>query len=457
MTRTSQYESEIVELVNALQVQASVKRDQLLSEFPELAPINEAVPGGRRIVEASPDERTQIRFEQSSEVTVVARNLERALREFLKGTGEYQQLNEKLGSIAEKRNSLLLALGELLYQLAREVAVGQDSSNLAWDLSNLVSRETFEYRMIRTLFGVLPETNIIWESEAVVVEIRQPNEQEIMHRYAFRGYGPAQIYVAEPTCTLIVRASIPLGMNIRLYEWADKATACMQLYRSFPLQHCANWIEGPNLAVIKSVGWGPEQLWAESLVLSESDVEPLQAVISRLLPIAGILSEQNNPLGQAFSGYCDLGKHQWHAVEGVVSTMRALEALLLTKAEDEGITKALSHRCSLIADVLGFDYSRVRECVRKGYAIRSRYVHGDGIHYEKLASFKEASNEVFGVHGFGDFLRRVLVLCLLLQPDGKKSQLIERMQNAMVNVQARRDLDELIRDRAAGIEYLIYA
>lgn len=305
-----------------------------------------------------------------------------------------------------------------------------------------------------TYFGIEPEAPFVWDHSSCRVEIRKPTGAELERRYKNWGYARSDLLNAEPTATIVVTVACPENRNQPLYESLDRLIASLTLLRGWKLWQCAQWFEYDSLVMQEgSLIHGPKmergmRPSVQPLPANAHDVlsADLNAVFEKVKP----LIEPSGWMRTCLDSYKDAIGVNRHSYEPISDHMRCLEALLLSGGEDEGITKSLKQRTALIADLLGLDFTLVRECIGLAYSIRSKYVHGDGLDHEKSEKLQKLAAPVGGI---SEISRKLLLIVAMLQYKDKK-EMRTHLLDSMACLQKHQDLAERIRTQKDSVSCL---
>lgn len=136
----------------------------------------------------------------------------------------------------------------------------------------------------------------------------------------------------------------------------------------------------------------------------------------------------------------------------ITECVRSMEMLLL-KSDREGISHILCGRIALIADLAGLDAERVFKAMKSAYNIRSKHIHGDQPTEKERKSALKAFEEIGGVLGLYDVMRRCLLFAtLLLRP---KDEFLALLRSATYSSKGRREIESEFEAKCAHLQSMI--
>jgi hypothetical protein len=177
-----------------------------------------------------------------------------------------------------------------------------------------------------------------------------------------------------------------------------------------------------------------------SYTLSSSDVPALETFLEDIVPLLPDPFEPDKgmtPSKIALTRYTDALFHGGPPERIITSAITALEALFLDGTTE--LTHRLAQRVAVFLRVLGTqpDAQRTYDDVKKGYTIRSQFVHGGSL---KVQDRPQAASSA-------PVLLQYARACLLafFQMTTPKSEILERIDRAMIDPTAVEELEELLR------------
>ncbi|MFC4436994.1 MULTISPECIES: HEPN domain-containing protein [Natrialbaceae] len=122
----------------------------------------------------------------------------------------------------------------------------------------------------------------------------------------------------------------------------------------------------------------------------------------------------------------------------IASTIMSLEALYLKENEKGELSERLAQRTGMLLSCLDYQPMEVYSKIKKGYSVRSSYVHGTKTtdNFSDKLSIRTAS-----------FARKSMIMFLQMKSEYEKEELISKLDNAIMSPNARQqfeeDLDEI--------------
>lgn len=164
--------------------------------------------------------------------------------------------------------------------------------------------------------------------------------------------------------------------------------------------------------------------------------ERIKPLVSKEL----ISQEGENFLTIAHNRYEDAVTGQGPAEARLLSAIMCLEALYLREKERGELSERLAQRVAVSLNFFGFESVKVRNKIKRGYGIRSSYVHGSKIKKEKRKRIQDLARNV------AEYARISLLLHLQLREKLRKEKLISKLDNSLLNEKSRERLGETIKE-----------
>ena len=177
--------------------------------------------------------------------------------------------------------------------------------------------------------------------------------------------------------------------------------------------------------------------------IREEEIDTLNTFAEKIKGILDTISQQAYLKGShielAFHRYKDALLRSKASVNRMVSAVSALEALLGEPSGD--ITYKISTRTSVLLTFFGFHPIDTFSKLKLAYDIRSRLLHGEPLDDKHLEFSKQHIHEIL------EFTRICLLISLQLKELLKKKILIQKIDHSLVDISARKDLEELIKGK----------
>ncbi len=221
-----------------------------------------------------------------------------------------------------------------------------------------------------------------------------------------------------------------------IYDELEKLIIILQLYRL------------GSVSVIKTI-WRPKSLIIYGGVcnsshrggtptytypLTKRDLDSLPEFVNRISPL--LPTDENgrplssDPYGIAILRYRDaLLKPE--AIENKIAYgIMGLEALYLKAEEREELSHRLAQRVAKILGVFGEQPIRTYALIKKGYELRSAFVHGSSLQPGDRQKLKNLLDNIL------EYLRKSILIFLQLKKDKEKDDFISMVDNSLLDEKA---------------------
>ncbi len=170
--------------------------------------------------------------------------------------------------------------------------------------------------------------------------------------------------------------------NVEVDEEADSILGCLRLFKLGSIFSAQT--EAVPLTFVREVQQAHAPICPFAAVytyrIGGEDIPNLATLITNTQPVLPKMvfqkaSELNNPIAIALERFNDALKEQ-QVIRRITSAIMCLEALYLKEIEFDELKHRLSQRTSAILLLAGLNPLKTREDLKRGYTIRSKFVHG---------------------------------------------------------------------------------
>jgi len=334
------------------------------------------------------------------------------------------------------------------------------TQTLIWKAPENLPDETL-IDTISTFVNDLENGSLDWKLEVWLDGIwLEDEEYDIYEGLKIRRFKPSDLEVAIP----IYMALYPMpGSSFR-----DTSSAILELvYRAREAVECQNEIEKivnclrlyklgsvfpvKTQAAPKSIlraggtSW-PGQRFALTYKypISKDDIPQLGEFISKikgLLPTEPLsaLPKVIDPVNIALQRYNDALLKPESTESRITSAITCFEALYLKAEERMELSHRLSQRAAALLGLFNLVPLEIYNNLNRAYDIRSTFIHGSSIELEKYKDIAELAEKTL------DYARVSLLIFLQLKSLTDKDNLINKIDNSLLDTNARSKLEELVK------------
>lgn len=263
--------------------------------------------------------------------------------------------------------------------------------------------------------------------------IRPPNPEDLKNIERGPGVGRRHLRVPDS----IVEKEIRVSGQPEIQEWLESFISTVRLFEVCSADK--RKVEYENEGVLSRLSGSQSNLdrinHKHKINLETEDADSL----SRFIDLAkGQIDEKVREKEEedyfkiSFERYERAISKSESGEESLLSSMMSLESLLLKEEERNELSDRLSKRTAILMSLLGKNPNEVYSKIKRGYKIRSSYVHGS-----KIENPKEPENLEKDVL---DFNRRAILVFIQMSDEMTKEDFISKLDNALLNEKARSDL-----------------
>jgi len=233
-------------------------------------------------------------------------------------------------------------------------------------------------------------------------------------------------------CASIIEISKKFDNQNKIEEYINKIVQALRLYNLGAIQ-IKRGEYTPN-SILTRFGM-PFSLDTHShfnYEITQKESEGLKQFIDYLMDF---LPERNwqrknhnlNPIFIGIDRYCEAITKPLTIENKIMTTITALEALLLKGNERSELSHKLSQRVSYLSRYFKDPPIKVYNTMKRAYEIRSTYIHGSMLSPEERKDLTKVQNQVLTA------LRRTLLIFIGLSKNIDKDDIISKIDNAIID------------------------
>ncbi len=263
------------------------------------------------------------------------------------------------------------------------------------------------------------------------------------------GWFPLQTALA-PTAILEIRVKV--RRFIELQATLDQLMAVLRLFGVGSVRFTSYVPVSQSITEFFPLGtayYGPREQVLETGLIRQEEASRLPAFWRRLRSAMGPsfsdrIPKDAKPAGIAYQRYCDALFRNGLTERRVAGAVMGLESVLLRADERQDLSYRLRMRAAMLLGCLGCDRGRVADAIRRGYQVRSTFVHG-GYMDEKMKA--HVGDHEGGTAGFVRELLQCLRLSIVAAAlaKGTKDDLIKQLDAALLGEGEASGLRKMLR------------
>jgi hypothetical protein len=344
------------------------------------------------------------------------------------------------------------ATEDLVNELIAHMAIGRKPSNSIFQKFEAIAfHKSFDQVTTYYPYGLSVENTIQFRFDGFSLTIKRMHRKDCEELLAWLKEVPERR--ALPQYLVKVSHMMPdpyskIGQNTPL-----SVLWCLRLFKPNSLDLVVERINAVNLP-----SWPPFRrvydLPSFCIIkyrIDNREKHSLRVFISLLQPIAAKVLMSSDPNYQVarlvYERYVSAIEEGPESERSVMYAVMAMEALLLTKDEKEGIKDRLSTRTAMLLALVGKDGKAIYECMKKAYDIRSKYVHGNIPSPREHKQMSSRLATIGGTIGLCDVVRQCICIFLLLEEP--KETLVDRLRSAAISISDHQELVRLVQRKCS--------
>ncbi len=296
--------------------------------------------------------------------------------------------------------------------------------------------------------GIFMETESIEIEKGIIIRRPKAEDFEYEYEYEYPLIEPMLHRSIEyPSAILEIRKRIKFQPFV--YPELEKLLLSLQLYKLGTIRVIQTKWKPKSILQFGGIS-RPILHWATTYkyVLTENDKKSLPRFVGDIKDKLPVEEETGRPLpshpiGIAILRYQDAISKPEPIENKVAYAIMGLEALYLKAEEKQELSRRLAQRVAKVMGILEDSSIDVYKTVKKGYGIRSKFVHGS---ISRNETRKDLLDKIV------EYLRKS-ILILLMIPKGK-DEFIQLIDDAMLDDSTKEKLEQLIRGGISSLGLL---